>query len=297
MPSVAQQYPLYFIGHAGASLLWQQSPESVQTRANLREIGREILDLQPRPKALVIFSGHFVSDEIRGKEVIEVNVKPKTLIEHDFVNDFHDSYAPAYEYDWEHIDAPELAREVYAELRDAGLDARRVERNLDHGVWVPAKVLFPPEAPLDIPIIQVSTYHGYDLALQYKLGDAAARLRSLGYLLVGSGMIVHSFWQRPAIDRAPVHERDALFAELLAESKRFDRAVQAAAIREKVEERKQALLALEKTSEWPNAHPTVEHFTPLLIVAAAAGDARVEVLGKEAILPGQSPTNFRLTPL
>lgn len=96
MPSVdlhtpSNPYPLYFIGHAGVNLLFSDAETSQTTRANLQDIGKEILALQPRPKAIVVFSGHFVSDEIRGKEVVEVNVKPKTSILHDFVNDFHDS--------------------------------------------------------------------------------------------------------------------------------------------------------------------------------------------------------------
>jgi len=93
MPSAdaPKPYPLYFIGHAGVNLLFSDADTTKTTRSNLAAIGAEILALQPRPKALVVFSGHFIADEIRGKEVVEVNVKPKTSILHDFVNDFHDS--------------------------------------------------------------------------------------------------------------------------------------------------------------------------------------------------------------
>ncbi|GAA5865060.1 hypothetical protein JCM8547_007699 [Rhodosporidiobolus lusitaniae] len=292
-PPTAKPYPLYFIGHAGVNLLFSDAETSQTTRANLAEIGREILSLQPRPRGLVVVSGHFVADEIRGKEVVEVNLKPKTDIWHDFVNDFHDSAPFVYEYEWPHLDSPELAAEVYRELKSAGLDTRRVQRGVDHGVWVPAKILFPEEAPLDLPIIQVSTFHGYDLAIQYKLGEALARLKSLGYLLLGSGMICHSF----EYGKAPPSQKEAVGVRLLAESKRFDAATKRAATIEKAEERKKALLGLEELPEFAINHPTVEHFTPLLVVAGAAGDAQVKVLGKEAIGPGQSTTNFRFQPL
>ncbi|GAA5889049.1 hypothetical protein JCM6882_009728 [Rhodosporidiobolus microsporus] len=294
MPSVdSPAYPLYFIGHAGVGLLFSDAETAQTTRDNLREIGKEILALQPRPKAVVVFSGHFVADEIRGPGALEVNVKPQTPIWHDFVNDFHDSAPFVYEYEWPHLDAPELASEVYRELKAAGVDARRVQRGVDHGVWVPAKVLFPEETPLDIPVIQVSTYHGYDLEQQYKLGEVAARLESLGYLLLGSGMICHSF----EYGKAPEAEKNAVGVRLLGESKRFDAAVKRAASLEGGEERRAALLGLEKLLEFKQNHPTVEHFTPLLVIAGAAGNAQVEVLGKEAISPGQSTTNFRFTPL
>lgn len=48
-------------------------------------------------------------------------------------------------------------------LNNSGIKAKRVERGVDHGVWAAFKVTFPPEKPLDIPTIQVSTYHVYDL--------------------------------------------------------------------------------------------------------------------------------------
>lgn len=96
---------------------------------------------------------------------------------HDFVNDFHDTRPAVYEYDWPHTDAPDLAGEVWRHLTKSGVKAKRVERGVDHGIWVPFKVMFPPEQPLDIPIIQVSTYHGYDLASQIDLGEAVLSLR------------------------------------------------------------------------------------------------------------------------
>jgi aromatic ring-opening dioxygenase catalytic subunit (LigB family) len=37
--------------------------------------------------------------------------------------------------------------------------------------------MFPPEKPLDVPIVQVSTFHGYDLQSQIRLGEAVRTLR------------------------------------------------------------------------------------------------------------------------
>lgn len=82
-----------------------------------------------------------------------------------------------YEYDWPHKDAPDLAVEIWKHLTKSGVKAKRVERGVDHGVWVPFKIMFPLEKPLDIPLIQVSTYHGYDLESQIRLGEILAPLR------------------------------------------------------------------------------------------------------------------------
>ncbi|KXG47231.1 Extradiol ring-cleavage dioxygenase, class III enzyme, subunit B [Penicillium griseofulvum] len=289
-----QSLPTYFIGHAGVGLLFDDRPRNKIPQANLRDIGDEILSLSPRPKAVVVFSGHFEAGEIHGPGVIEVNVKRGTPIQHDFVNDFHDSHPFAYEYDWPHQDAPELAAQLWKHLRNAGLKAKRVERGIDHGVWVPFKVMFPNEKPLDIPVIQISTFHGNDLESQIRLGQALQSLRNDGYLIIGSGMAVHSFASIAEITNAPTEEeREATRARVISESRTFDTKLRAAVTKKDGKERAEALLKLETLYEFKRSHPTVEHFTPLLVAAAAAGDAKVEALGVDLVEPGFSYLNLR----
>ncbi|KAJ5607115.1 hypothetical protein N7537_003734 [Penicillium hordei] len=276
----AHSLPTYFIGHAGVGLLFDDRPRNEIVQANLRNIGEEILSLSPRPKAVVVFSGHFEADEIHGPG-------------HDFVNDFHDSKPFVYEYNWPHQDAPELAAQLWEHLRKAGVKAKRVERGVDHGVWVPFKVMFPNEKPLDIPVIQISTFHGTNLESQIRLGQALQSLRHEGYLIIGSGMAVHSFASIEEIVDAPTEEREATRAKVLTESRAFDTHLRAAVTKRDAKERNQALLNLETLYEFKRSHPTVEHFTPLLVAAAAAGDADVEALGVDLVDPGFSYLNLR----
>ncbi|KAI5865488.1 Extradiol ring-cleavage dioxygenase, class III enzyme, subunit B [Durotheca rogersii] len=292
--------PVYFIGHAGVGLLFDESPRNHVVQDNLRAIGEEIRAITPRPKAILTFSGHFEASEIHGPGVIEVNVKKGTHIQHDFVNDFHDSRPSVYEYEWPHTDAPELAVEVWRHLGRAGIKAKRVERGVDHGVWVPFKLMFPAEgedaAPLDVPIVQVSTFHGYDLAAQIRLGEAVAALRNEGYLIVASGMAVHSFEAIASIrDAATDAERERVRDLVLAESRAFDAALRAALAAKGARAREQALLRL--AADGPalrRCHPTVEHFTPLLVAAGAATDADEAVpLGVNVVEPGMSYLNVR----
>ncbi|KAL2784691.1 Extradiol ring-cleavage dioxygenase, class III enzyme, subunit B [Aspergillus keveii] len=297
MPSTIQPpqpYPAYFIGHAGVGLLFNESSNNKTVQNNLRHIGEEILSLSPRPKAIIVFSGHFEAGEIHGPGVIEVNVKRGTYIQHDFVNDFHDTRPSVYEYDWPHHDAPELAVQVWEHLVKARIKAKRVERGVDHGVWVPFKIMFPEENPLDVPVIQISMFHGYDLASQVRLGEVVGALRHEGYVILGSGMAVHSFASIEEIRNAPTEEeREATRAKVLAESRTFDTHLRAAVTKRNAEERKNALLKLEELYEFKRSHPTVEHFTPLLVAAGAAGDATVEPLGEDIVEPGMSYLNLR----
>ncbi|KAI1074119.1 Extradiol aromatic ring-opening dioxygenase [Whalleya microplaca] len=299
MPSAitpTRPLPAYFIGHAGVNLLFDESPRNHIVQDNLRAIGKEIREISPRPKAIITFSGHFEAGEIHGPGVIEVNVKRGTYILHDFVNDFHDSRPSVYEYEWPHQDAPDLAAEIWRHLTKSGIKAKRVERGVDHGIWVPFKLMFPPEEPLDVPIIQVSTFYGYDLASQIRLGEAFQSLRSEGYLIVGSGMAVHSFSSIGEIVNAPSDEAKKLArTKVLEESRTFDTHLRTAVTKRNAVERKKALLELESLPEFRRSHPTIEHFTPILVVAGAAGDAEVEPLGVDVVEPGMSYLNVRFT--
>ena len=74
MPSETQppqSPPVYYIGHAGVSLLFNESSNNLTVQDNLRAIGDEILSLSPVPKAVIVFSGHFEAGEIHGPGVIE----------------------------------------------------------------------------------------------------------------------------------------------------------------------------------------------------------------------------------
>ncbi|KAI2463427.1 Extradiol aromatic ring-opening dioxygenase [Annulohypoxylon bovei var. microspora] len=299
MPSTvapARPLPVYFIGHAGVRLLFSESPQNRIVQDNLRAVGEEIRRISPRPKAILTFSGHFEAGEIHGPGVIEVNVKRGTYIMYDFVNDFHDSAPFVYEYDWPHEDAPELASEVWRHLAKSGIKSKRVERGVDHGVWVPFKLMFPPENPLDIPVVQVSTFNGYDLESQIRLGEAVSSLRNEGYLILGSGMAVHSFPSIAEIRSAPSEPaREAAREKVLAESRAFDTHLRTAVTKNVGAARRQALLRLENLPEFRRSHPTVEHFTPLLVAAGAAGDAEVEALGVDVVKPGMSYLNVRFT--
>ncbi len=183
-----------------------------------------------------------------------------------------------YKYDWPHKDAPDLAVEIWKHLVKSGVKAKRVERGVDHGVWVPFKLMFPPEKPLDIPVIQVSTYHGYDLESQIRLGEIFESLRYVirgkcfvstladqsvtrheGYLVVGSGMAVHSFPSIGEIQRAKTdEEREAVRAKVLAESRAFDTHLRSAVQKQDPVARRKALLELESLPEFKRSHPTVE---------------------------------------
>ncbi|MGN8345533.1 DODA-type extradiol aromatic ring-opening family dioxygenase [Pseudomonas sp. SMV71] len=134
----------------------------------------------PRPKAIVIVSAHWESDEL----FVSANPRPRTW--HDF-----GGFPPAlYAVQYHAPGDPDLAAQVSEQLNAARLPARLDhQRPSDHGVWVPLSLMYP-EA--DIPVVQVSLPSRHGPALQTQVGQALASLREQGILLIGSGSITHN---------------------------------------------------------------------------------------------------------
>lgn len=79
-----------------------------------------------------------------------------------------------------------------------------------------------------------------------------------GYLILGSGMAVHSFTSIGEIHEAESEKREEVREMVLAESRTFDAALRNAVVTPNAVGRRQALLKLESLYEFRRSHPTVE---------------------------------------
>ena len=84
-------------------------------------------------------------------------------------------------------DADALAQRIAAMMPDTEPVHQHPSRGLDHGAWVPLKIMYP-EA--DIPVLQMSlpTQDPYKLLT---LGSRLRELRDEGVLIIGSGFLTH----------------------------------------------------------------------------------------------------------
>jgi 4,5-DOPA dioxygenase extradiol len=119
----------------------------------------------------------------------------------------------------------------------------------DHGTWSVLCHLYPDA---DIPVFQVSLDEGRSLERHVELGRELASLRDRGVLILGSGNIVHNL-------RRLEGEKNA---EPYPWTVEFDSKVKNA-----IETRDVASLAAPE--QWGKplaalAHPTLEHYVPLL---------------------------------
>ena len=127
-------------------------------------------------------------------------------------------------------------------------------RGLDHGAWVPLKVMYPLA---NIPVLQMSLPTS-DPQQLIDLGSRLRPLRDQGVLVIGSGFLTHGLpylrdWSTDATPPGWSVDFDLWAAEALG--------------RGDVE----TLTAYRsKAPGLPYAHPTVEHLVPLFITLGLA---------------------------
>ncbi len=201
----------------------------------------------PKPTAILIVSAHWESAPLS----LSASAAGTPLV-YDF-----GGFAPRYfAMRYATPDAAELARQVAALMPDTEPIHEHTSRGLDHGAWVPLKVMYPYA---DIPVLQLSI-PSHDPGRLFNLGRRLQPLRAQGVLIIGSGFMTHGlqFATREMFEQNAIpgwsKEFDIWVAEALARGD-FD-----------------TLANFRQAPGMPFAHPTAEHFTPLFISLGAASD-------------------------
>lgn len=208
----------------------------------------------PRPRAIVMVSPHW--------EMPVATVGTADRL--DTIHDFHGFSEALYDIRYPATGCPEAARELVQALRDAGLPvAESPAQGLDHGAWIPLRLMYPDA---DVPVIPLSLQSHEGVQGAYRLGQALAPLTGRGFLVVGSGNITHNLGDYRL---ARMNGGDSLdyvrrFPEWMTDR------LQQHDIDALLDYRRQAPDAV-------RAHPSDEHLQPLYVALGAAGrDAVVE---------------------
>lgn len=235
MASPAAPFPSLFVSHGAPSLILEGGPACDFLSGLGAQLGK--------PRAVLCISAHWETESPQ----VSAAARPATI--HDFYGFPRALYAMRYPAPG----APDLARRTKALLDGTGLDcAVDSTRGLDHGAWVPMKLIFP-EA--DIPVLQLSIQQKRGPAHHLELGRALAPLRREGVLILASGGAIHNLGELGSgQDPEPWA---AQFGQWL------DRAVAAGDTDALVRYR-------EAAPSGARAHPRDEHFLPLFVALGAA---------------------------
>lgn len=202
----------------------------------------------PTPRAIVAASAHW--------ETAVPTVGTATQLE--TIHDFGGFPAELYAIRYPATGCPEAAREVAAALEAASLPVRLdPRRGLDHGAWVPLRLMFP-EA--DVPVVPLSIQPRDGTAGALRLGRALEPLLERGFVVIASGNITHNLRDYASASRAggdaPAYVRG--FADWVWER------LAARDVAGLLDYRRLGPDAV-------RAHPTEEHLLPLYVALGAAG--------------------------
>jgi 4,5-DOPA dioxygenase extradiol len=236
-PTTSALFPVLFLGHGSP----MNAIEDNDWSRAFRELGTKL----PRPRAVLVISAHWYTHG----SWLTGDAHPRTL--HDFGGFPDELFAQQYVAPGD----PKLARHI-AQVLGRSASMLRTDWGLDHGTWTVLKFLFPKA---DVPVIQLSIDGDLSGAAHVDLGKRLAALRADGVLVVGSGNITHNLRDAFARMRSKTKER-VLWAE------RFDADIAAA-----LTQRDLAFLArAHESTAGTMAHPTPDHYLPLLYGAGAA---------------------------
>jgi 4,5-DOPA dioxygenase extradiol len=222
-----QKMPVLFVGHG--------SPMNAIEHNAFTETLHGLSARLPRPKAVCVVSAHWVT----GGAQVMASAHPRTI------HDFSGFPRPLYEVQYPAPGAPEEAKMVAGNLEISPDETW----GLDHGSWSVLRHLYPNA---DVPAFQLSLDERRSFKEHLELGREIQALRERGVLILGSGNIVHNLrrldWDEPhgAYDWAV----------------EFDGKVKDAVEAHDAN----ALAAPQKWGETllETAHPSVEHYLPLL---------------------------------
>lgn len=247
--------PVLFVGHGSPMNALEDNAFS----RVWRKLGRSL----PRPKAILVVSAHWLT---QGTAVTAME-RPPTI------HDFGGFPQALFDVRYPAPGSPAYAEEIRKSMAAPPIQLDQ-EWGLDHGTWSILVHLFP-EAK--IPVLQLSIDYAQPGKFHYELGRKLAALRRKGFLILGSGNMVHNL-RLIAFDR-------------MGEEYGYDWAhAISVKFREHIRSGNHAAL-IDYPSLGPEAKlaiPTPDHYYPLLYVLGAMEKGEEPVLFNDKAVGGSA---------
>lgn len=233
--------PALFVPHGAPTFALDPG----EAGAALADFARKLV----RPKAVLVISAHWDTE----LPTFSAACRPETI--HDFYG-----FPPAlYAIRYPVCGAVAWAMEARTLLEEAGFSVvLDPQRGLDHGAWVPLRVMYPDAS---VPVVAMSVQSRLGPRHHYRLGQALAPLRDAGVLIVASGNLTHNLGHFGA-----GRQGNAISLDYVPAFQQWWRQrIEAGDIESLLDYRAKAPGAVE-------AHPTEEHLLPFFVALGAGGD-------------------------
>jgi 4,5-DOPA dioxygenase extradiol len=164
--------PALFISHGAPTLVLEHDKYTNFLKQLSATIGR--------PKGIVLFSAHWTS------RMQEISARAT----HELLYDFSGFPRELYEVQYPATGDLELVHRIEQSFDTLGVRfSENHARGLDHGAWVPLKILYPGA---QVPIVALSVDPQLSPNEQYGIGVALSHLRRDDILIIGSGGTTHN---------------------------------------------------------------------------------------------------------
>ena len=243
--TATERMPLLFVGHGSP----MNAIEDNRWRQSWQALGAQLLARAQAPRLILCISAHWLTS---GWQLTAME-KPRTI------HDFGGFPQALFEQQYPAPGSPQAARFISQSVLQPGsgqpLALDETAWGLDHGAWSVLKPMFPDA---NIPVIQLGMDYSRPATEHFAIGQQLAALRDRGVLIVGSGNTVHNL---------RTMRRDAADSQAHDWAIEFDR-VTADHI---AQQRLPALCDFQQLGAVAQmAHPSWEHYLPLLYAAGAA---------------------------
>ncbi|MGI9288897.1 MAG: DODA-type extradiol aromatic ring-opening family dioxygenase [Pseudomonadales bacterium] len=236
--------PALFVSHGAPDLVISDVP----AKQHLVQLGKKLKSVQ----GIVIFSAHWQSYKL------EINAEPQLHS----VNDFS-GFGPELSRLGLRTNAPPWLLElIHQAFHENGWTPKlRRGRGLDHGAWIPLKLMDPSA---ELPVVAVSMPQVNSLNRLVALGQSLAALRKQNIAVLCSGSVTHNLSALAAEGSAPPRWAQQFSNWLEEKLQRRDIDV---------------LVHYRQLAPYATiAHPSEEHIWPLFIALGAGDDGISKIL-------------------
>ncbi len=230
----------------------------------LSQLGRRLIRDYGTPRAILMVSAHWY----KNRNLIQRTDAPKQIY------DMYGFPRALYEVKYPVRGCAALSDAVLA-IKEIGAQVDNTW-GIDHGTWTPLLHIFPNA---DVPVVQLSVNGALTPRQCYAIGQRLAPLRRQGYLIMGSGNVVHNL-------RRVNWDSQQGSPEAIAFNRYITEAV----------ERRDDDAVVNYTSHFDARYavPTADHFLPLLYVLGSNGGSHVTTFNNHLELDAMAMTGYLL---
>ena len=250
--------PVVFSGHGDPMIALRDD----EVTRGMASTGKKIIDTYGKPKAILSISGHWY---VKGTYV-------QSAPEPEQIYDMYGFPRQLYELKYP-VKGDSVLTNRVKELLGSDVSVND-EWGIDHGTWTVLVHMFPDA---NIPVVQLSVDKNLSNEQCYEIGKKLSALREDGYLIFGSGNVVHNLqlvdWDNPNGTDKTVNFNEYVIEKIIA--KDYD-----------------AVVNYKTIKDADYAVPTPEHYLPLLYCIGAAGEDDAEIFNNVCNLGSMAMTGF-----